>query len=261
MAQRVVEIGAALESFIMLLEIGFATTLVVMMIAVWREILSGNFRKSIIRRRPLLLPSLVFTITILLAALCVPYPMSTYHGANQLQGVTPYSGTYRVYEPIIYDAAVQIRITTSLNPNERLEVVANFWQDDTIVGSLFMNLVADDIDTDGGTVRTMSLSPGFYHVTMNCTYFLDNVQQENDLVIFSIYQPVSSINIPELTDWSTFRFFLEIGCFFLVIAGICVVSESGRTRQKGGAQDDVNPIWSIDQVRMLLRCELVFPAV
>jgi hypothetical protein len=246
MIQRVVKVGAALESFVMILEIGFVTVLAVTMVAVWKGILSGNFRKSLIRRKPLLLPSLVFTITIILATTYVPYPMSTYHGTNQIQGTTPFSGTYRVYEPVVYDSAVQIRVTSGLDPNERLEIEAYFSQDGILVGSLVVNLVDSDIDAYGGATRSIVLAPGLYHISINATYFLDDVPQENHYVSFLVHQPVPSINIPELTDWRTFRFFLEFGCFFLVIAGVCIGGESDRGKQKGPDEESVNPVWSID---------------
>jgi hypothetical protein len=246
MTQKVLKIGAALESFVMLLQIGFIITLAVMMIAVWSGFLSGNFKRSTIRRRPLLLPSLVFTITIIASMIYVPYPMSTYHGTNQLLGTTPFTGTYRVYEPGIYDAGVQIRISTSLDPNERLEFEADFVQNSIVAGSLVVNLVDSDIDAYGGATRNIILAPGVYHTTINCTYFLDNVPQENHYVSFLIHQPVPSINIPELTDWSAFRFFLEVGCFFLMIAGICIGRDRDRGQQKGANQGNVNPVWSID---------------
>ena len=246
MAQRVLKIGAALESFVMLLQIGFIITLAVMIIAVWSGILSGNFKRSIIQRRPLLVPSLVFTITIIAAMIYVPYPMSTYHGTNQLLGTTPFTGTYRVYEPGIYDAAVQIRISTNLDPNERLELEADFFQNNIVVGSLVVNLVDSDIDAYGSATRNILLPPGVYHITINATYFLDDVPQENHYISFLIHQPVPSINIPELTDWSTFRFFLEVGCFILVIAGICIGGDRGKKQQKRTSQGNVNPGWNID---------------
>lgn len=246
MAQKVPKIGAALESIVMILQIGFIITLAVMIIAVWRGVLSGDFKRSIIRRRPLLVPSLVFTITIIAAMIYVPYPMSTYHGTNQLLGSTPFTGTYRVYEPGIYDAAVQLRISTSLDPNERLELEADFLQNNIVVGSLVVNLVDSDIDAYGSATRNIILAPGVYHITINSIYFIDDVPQENHYVNFLIHQPVPSVNIPELTDWSTFRFFLEVGCFILLITGLCIGGDRGRRQQKRANQGNVNPGWSID---------------
>jgi hypothetical protein len=175
-----------------------------------------------------------------------PYPMSTYHGNNQLQGDTPYSGTYRVYEPGVYDAAVQIRVIASLEPNERLEVSGNFSHDEVAAGSIFMNLVDDDLDMYGGATQTISLGSGLYNVTINGIYYLDDVPQEDRYVNFFLHQPIPSILIPELTDWSTFRFFLEAGCFFLVLAGLCIGEKGEKDKLPGENHSDVSPLWDID---------------
>ncbi|MFW9788103.1 MAG: hypothetical protein ACFFE2_12835 [Candidatus Thorarchaeota archaeon] len=235
-----------MDSLILLVTIGVTSSAVVAALALWRGILSGNLRKSVIWKRPLLLPSIVFTMSIIIAAFYAPLPMSAYHGTNQIHRTTPYSGTYRVYEPGVYEASVQVRVTTGLLPNERLEVFVNFSQAGTEIDSLFMSLTENDLDMNQGATRSVSITPGLYDVAINCTYYLDDAPQDNEWVSFLINQPVESIFIREITDWSTFRFFLGFGCFFLLLSGICVGGDKGRQRHRYGEKEDVRPIWRID---------------
>jgi hypothetical protein len=129
----VTRIGAALDSLSIVLLIALATTAAIMAIAVWRGVLSGHLRKSMSWRKPLFLPSIVFTITLFVAMIYAPYPMKAYYGPNQISNHGPYQGAFRVYEAGAYDADVLIRIIDSLASNERLEVNVTFSQDGNII--------------------------------------------------------------------------------------------------------------------------------
>jgi hypothetical protein len=228
----VTRIGAALDSLTILLSISLTTTAGVMAIAVWRGVLSGNLRKSMIWRKPLLLPSIVFTITLLVAMIYAPYPMKAYHGPNQINNYVPYQGTFRVYEAGAYDAYVQIQITDSLASNERLEVNVTFSQEGSAIGAIIIDAIAEDFDYNGKLIRSTNLPEGIYNVTVNGTRYIDNEPEEIQFLDFTLNQPVTSEFISELTQWSSLRFVLGFGSLFLVLGGICIDRGDPRKERK-----------------------------
>jgi hypothetical protein len=226
-------IGVAFDSLILLLEIGFIVTVIVLGLAIWRGVLSGNLKTSLIRRKPLLVPSLVFTFTIIIVALYVPLPMSIYHGPNQVQPSIASTRTFTIYEAGAYEADTLVRINRGLETNDRLEFYAYFTQNDSVILTLFINMTNDILDTDGGVTRSISLDPGRYDVTFNSTFYFNGIEQEEGAHVgILINQPISSVFIPENIAWSTYRFVLGITCFFFVLAGICIGREDKTRRSK-----------------------------
>ncbi|MHA1964870.1 MAG: hypothetical protein ACW97G_09840 [Candidatus Thorarchaeota archaeon] len=234
--RRVRTIGAALDSLILLLEIGLIATVIVLVLAIWKGVLSGNLKTSLIRRKPLLVPSLVFSITIIIVMTSLPLPMSVDHGVNQLQYDSFASPKFRVYEAGAYEADTLVRVAMSVEPDERLEIYAYFSQDEAVIGSLFINITYDILDAYGGVTRSISLEPGLYDVTVNATYIIHNVEQDEMFPQVLINQPTSSSFIPEVTSWSTYQFVLGIVCLFLVLGGICIGRED-RTRR---SEEDID---------------------
>ena len=233
-------IGAALDSTIILSVIALTATGGVMAIAVWRGVLSGNLRRSTIWRKPLLLPSFVFVITLIVASIYFPYPMTAYHGTNQIDNYAPYQGAFRVYESGAYDSIVQLRISRTLLSNERLKVNASFSQNNTEVGVIVMDVTSADFDSYGGVTRSVSLSEGRYDVTINGTLYADGVPEPIQFLDFILNQPVASEFIPEIVQWSSFRFVFGFGCLFLILGGICIGRDE-RTRRSEEKIDQEPP--------------------
>jgi len=77
--------------------------------------------------------------------------------------------------------------------------------------------------------RSINLAPGLYDVTVNSTYFLNGVEQDEAYYDVLINQPVTSSFIPEIASWSGYQFILTIGCLFLILGGICI-GRDDRTR-------------------------------
>lgn len=204
-------------------------TLGVIVLILWRGALSGNLKKSIFWRKPLILPSLTFVIAIIVAMTLVPLPMSVYKGANQIQGYGPFSDEFTVFETEAYETNLLVRVVESLESNERIEVYVNFSQNDILMQSLLINMTSDILDENGGVTRSLTLVQGTYNATITNRYYIDGVLHEPQYVYTRIHQPVSSSFIPELRDWSTYQFLLTIVCIFLLLAGICVRGED-RTR-------------------------------
>ena len=207
-----------------------------MALAIWRGILAGNLKTSLIRRKPLLVPSLVFTITIIIVIAYLPIPMSAYHGTNDLQYSDFTYSRFRVYEAGAYKAETLVRVTSMVEPDDRYEIYTYFSQNETVIGTLFINMTHDALDAYGGVTRSIILEPGLYDVSMNATFFEDGEQPEEVLLHSFINQPVSSVFILEITTWSTFQFILSIVCLFFVLGGICIGRED-RTRK---SEDDID---------------------
>ncbi|TET07233.1 MAG: hypothetical protein E3J86_13675 [Candidatus Thorarchaeota archaeon] len=193
--------------------------------AILRSVIKGNLNTSLIRKKPLLVPSLVFVFTIIITAIYVPFPMSAYHGPNQREYHNLSIGTFRVYEPGPYEAYTQVRISCPVTSDEWLEVNINFTRNDTVVQTLFFNIT----DDYSGRTQFINLEPDRYDLTFNATFFVNGA--EDDMFFFHviIYQPVSTSFIPELTAWSSYQFILGFICFFFVLAGIYIGGED-RTR-------------------------------
>lgn len=222
---------------ILVLEIGILVTLLVLVLALWIGVLSGNLKKSNVWRKPLILPSLAFAITIIVAMTLVPLPMSAYKGDNQIQGDGLFSAEFTVFETETYETEVLVRVVVgSLESNERIEVYINFTQEDILVQSLFINMTSSILDVNGGVTRSVTLAQGIYNATVTDVYYLDGVPQETQYVFTLIHQPVSSSFILELRDWGSYQFLLTFVCIFIVLAGVCV-GEEDRTRT---SEEDVD---------------------
>ncbi len=219
-------IGAALDSLFLVLEIGILMTLVVLVVSIWSGVLSGNLKKSTVWRKPLILPSLAFAITIIVAMTLVPLPMSAYKGDNQIQGDGLFSAEFSVFETDAYEAEILVRVVVgSLELNERIEIYVNFSLEDILMQSLFINMTNNILDVDGGVTRSIILDQGTYNATVTYVCYLDGVLQEPRYIYTLIHQPVTSSFIRELRDWGSYQFLLTIACIFLALAGICVRGE------------------------------------
>ncbi|MHA2119137.1 MAG: hypothetical protein ACW98J_09465 [Candidatus Thorarchaeota archaeon] len=230
--RRVTTIGAALDSLVLVLEIASIATIIVLGFAVWKGILSGNLKKSTIWKRPLLVPSLVFTITIIVAMTSIPTPISAYQGTNQVQDDFDLSTTFRVHEAVAYEAEIQVRVTRGLEPNQHVEVFANFSQDGVLIESLFINVTEDVFDQFGGVTRSVVVEPGLYTVTVNNTLYEDDIPQGQDYIHILVNQPVLSSFIHELTTWSSLQFLIGICCFILFLGGVCIRKGDDRRRRE-----------------------------
>ncbi|MFW9927452.1 MAG: hypothetical protein ACFFDM_11925 [Candidatus Thorarchaeota archaeon] len=224
-------LGAALDSLILILEFSLIVTIIVLGLVVWKGILSGDLKKTTVWRRPLLIPSFVFVVTLVIATNALPIPMSAYQGTNQVPGDFQLLATFRVYEGIAYEPEIQVRISRGLEPNQYAEVFVNFTQEGVLVGSLFINVTEDSLDIYGGVTRSIAIAPGVYTVTVNNTFYEDGVSLGLDYIHILVNQPVQSSFIPEITTWSTLQFVIGIFCFILILGGACI----------GGSEDQRRP--------------------
>ena len=226
------KLGAAFDSLILVLEFSFVVTLIITGLTVWKGILSGNLKKTTVWRKPFLIPSLAFTVCIIIAMTSLPIPMSDYQGSNQAMGDNDLSTTFRVYEGIAYEQEIQVRVARGLEPNQHVEVYANFSQDGELVESLFINVTNDVLDIYGGVTRSIAIAPGVYSVTVNNTFYEDDVSLGQDYIHILVNQPVLTSFIPEITTWSTLQFVVSIFCFVLILGGACVGKFDDQKRRE-----------------------------
>ena len=166
--------------------------------------------------------------------------MSEYQGTNQLQYSDYSSSRFRVYEAGAYEADTLVRVARMIEPEDRIEVYTYFSQEDSVIGTLFINVTEDILDAYGGVTRSISLLPGLYEVSANITFFDNGVEQEEYHLDILINQPVTSLFIAELASWSSYMFVLGIACMFLVLGGICIGRED-RTRRSEEKIDQEPP--------------------
>jgi hypothetical protein len=202
-----------------------------MALAMWRSFLAGNFKTSLIRRKPLLIPSLVFIITILVVPVIIPLPMSAYRGPNLVRDHQTMSAQFDVFETDVYESNIEFRVALGLEINtyERIEVFANFSQDGVVVRSLFINMTPDSLDENHGVSQSISLDAGLYHVSVITNYYFNDILQDPAYTIILVNQPVVSAFILELTAWASYQFILGACCIFLFLGGICIGREE-KTR-------------------------------
>ena len=162
--------------------------------------------------------------------------MSVYHGPNDIQYSQFTARSFRVYEEGAYEADTLVRVSLNIEPDDWCEIYTYFSQNETVIGTLLINMTLDDLDAYGGVTKSISLEPGLYDLSVNATYFNDGVEQELDYVQPLINQPVTSLFIPEITDWNTYRFIFGFVSFFLVLGGICIGRED-RTRR---SEEDID---------------------
>ncbi|MHA2352218.1 MAG: hypothetical protein ACXABX_03775, partial [Candidatus Thorarchaeota archaeon] len=144
--------------------------------------------------------------------------------------------SFRVYEAGVYDADTLVRVARNVEPDDWIEIYAYFSQEETVIGTLFINMTEDILDTYGGVTRTINLEPGWYEVSTNVTFFDNGVEQEEYYLDILINQPVVSSFLPEITSWSSFQVILGIVCVFLILGGLCIGRED-RTRR---SEEDVD---------------------
>jgi hypothetical protein len=232
-------LGAAFDTLVILLVYSTISVAVVMLLAIWRSVLAGTLKTSLLRRKPLLVPSLVFIITTLVISTYYPLPMSVYHGPHQRDVYFPTEGRFTVFETIAYDDA-QIRIRRSLEIDEWVEFFANFSQDGAVIQFLAVNITYSDLDENYMVNEILSLEPGLYDFEIAYTFYESGIIQEDEYLDILLYQPIKLSFLPEVTDWASYQFLLGFGLVFLFLAGVFIGREE-KSRESEELVDQEPP--------------------
>lgn len=214
--------GAASESIFIILTITFTVTLMVLIAGIVFGTDGDSPEHRFLRRKPLLLPSITFVITMVLVIALVPHPMAQYHGPNEVQMHFEESddAIFRVYDGIAYRDTAIIYVNVFLEPTESILVVAEFYQNETLVASGSIEINA----TLGSSVSgefSLHLEPGLYEVRARRV-------GGASWVTHIVYQPLVSGFLNEVLMWESYRFMLIVGSFFFFLAGLCVGREDRK---------------------------------
>jgi hypothetical protein len=190
---------------------------------------------------PLLLPSVAFTIMVMLILESGVLPMSMYRGDNmQIYYGSLYDEdmSYTVYDSgIIYTGTNQIQFQSYLNENEYFLVHVDFLANGTVVESLDVNLTQALLQPNGNYVQDVNLDPGTYSIQVNGTKYVDGAPDNDNIYLtLTIHQPIQPTFIPEVVDWSSFQFLLFIGCMFFIIGGFCI----GRVDRERTSEEEID---------------------
>jgi hypothetical protein len=158
--------------------------------------------------------------------------MSVYHGGNQRNGSESFSGRFTIYEPVAYESDLQLRISRSLEANDRIEVYANFSQEEVVIVSLLFNITQGDLDENHGFTQSVGLEPGMYDVVVGNTYYVVDALQGSTYMSILLHQPVDSSFLPEVVAWSSYQFILGFCLLFLFLGGLCIGREDKKRRSE-----------------------------
>ena len=234
--------GVASDSFIMIVSwAGFVTVLFLVYSLVTRA-RRGRGDRGVFQRMPLLLPAIAFVISVFIIMQMRITPIQEYHGNNILDYYL-YDGAeldYRVYKPgIAYVEETTLTISSILQPNESIIVVLDFSLKNEPIENLTISLVAEENESTITQERILNLDPGNYVILTELTFYENGMIVDSyDAVELVLSQRILSSIYPELLEWSTLQFMLNVACFFFIIGGLCVGQEDKKLDRRVDDYDD-----------------------
>jgi hypothetical protein len=235
--------GAALDSFILIISIAGPISLLVLIWCLVTRLMRRPQERGLFQRFPVLLPSVLFVISVIVISQIGILPMAQDRGENYVEtNVT--SGDileFEVYNSdIVYSEQFQLNLETFMVPGDSMNVTVSFFLEDHVIRSINVTLLAsetEDFITEG---RTLQLSSGFYVVQVNDTYFESGVPDVMPHALdVTLWQPVKPSFIDETVRWSTIQFGLNVGCFFLILGGLCLGGPSKSRYVEEKKQEDM----------------------
>ncbi len=140
---------------------------------------------------------------------------------------------FRVYEPgIAYRNCVTMTIQRYLEPGESVDVNLKFYLQGNLTDTVQVGLVAEDNESMIQEQRIVSLNPGLYIAGVEIIYYNNgDVEENSNGVDVTLSQEMAPSLLPELLQWSTYQFMINVGCFFFLLGGICVDKQDLRERR------------------------------
>jgi hypothetical protein len=225
--------GAASESiFTVLLTSGIVAIMAIVMGLVL-ESKSESAEHGLARRKPLLIPSIAFTISAILVISMVPIPMSQFQGYNETRFVLDEDQTisFRVHDSDAYSQALTLMATTYLETDESIEVYLRIYQNDALVQSAALPLPSPFVDEMVVDELEISIQPGVFTANLSYAYTGSLPSSVSDRWIrVTLSQPLAPGFLSEVITWDGYRFILGVGSFFFILGGICVGREKKKRR-------------------------------
>ncbi len=225
--------GVAIESFMLAVEIAGSVAALALIWSLFTRLRTQPRKRGVFQRLPLLLPAVVFVISIIIVGQLGILPMSQYKGTSYLS-TSATSGDilrFNVYEPdIVYSENVELTLSMYLLPDESISNIIEFYLLDGLVETVYVNLTSLSVEETITEERTLILAPGSYVVHVNNTFYDHGILDDTALhwIEIRLSQPVKSSFTPEIVTWSSLQFGLNIGCFFFILGGFCIGGSKPR---------------------------------
>ncbi|MHA1577454.1 MAG: hypothetical protein ACTSU3_08850 [Candidatus Thorarchaeota archaeon] len=216
--------GAASESLSIVLTITSIITLMVLVAVIVFGTNDDAPEEDFLRRKPLLVPSFVFVITLVLVIGLAPHPMAQYYGPNEVQRYFNESAdaNFRVHDDgIAYQNRILIYVSEFLEPDEADIIEVAFYQNDTLVTSVSMVINGTPLSNHASGELIVELEPGWYQVRINAVRTVT-------WKTLTISQRLTSGFFDEVLDWETYTFILSVISFFFILSGLCIAREDKK---------------------------------
>ena len=225
--------GAAIDSFVMVIEIAGSVAILALIWSLITRLRTQPRKRGVFQRLPVLLSAVLFIISIIIVGQLGILPIAEYKGTNSFNTFVT-SGEifhFNVYESnIAYSEDVEMRLEMYLMPGESLNNTIEFYLDEDLVDTIYVNLTSTGVEDVVTEERILNLEPGRYTVGINLTLYEDGIPEDTLLhwEDFTLSQAVKSSFIQEMVTWSSLQFSLNIGCFFLLLGGFCIGTSKPR---------------------------------
>ena len=225
--------GVALDSFLMAIEIAGSLSVIALVWSLFTRQRTQARKRGVFQRLPVLLPAVIFVISLVIVGQLGILPIAQYKGVNALnESVT--SGEiirFNVYESdIVYSENVEMTVKLILLPDESINNTIEFYIEDSLVETIHINLTSAGLEGWVTEQRVLVLDPGHYILRVNNTFYEHGIPDEMlHWIDFTLSQPMKSSFIGETVTWSSIQFVVNIGCFFFILGGFCI-GDSGKRR-------------------------------
>lgn len=225
--------GVAVDSFVMAIEIAGSVAVLALILSLITRLRTEPRKRGVFGRLPLLLPAVTFVISLIIVGQLGILPMAEYKGANYI-GEAATSGdrfTFNVHESnVVYSENVELTMEKYLIPGESIINTIDFYLLGSLVETVYVNLASTGVEDMVTEQRLLDLDAGQYEVRIHNTFYRDGIPDVlNHWVEFALLQSMQSSFLPQLEIWSTIQFGVNIGCFFLILGGVCI-GDSSRPR-------------------------------
>ncbi|UCE11113.1 MAG: hypothetical protein JSW61_04025 [Candidatus Thorarchaeota archaeon] len=225
--------GLASDSMIITLTICGIAAMMALVLGLVMEGNSDSPERGLARRKPLLIPSIVFTATAILVVSLAPIPMAQFRGYNETRFALNEDQTisFSLYDSEAYSRTLNFMATTYLETDESIVVYLRIYQNDSLVLSAALPLLSPLIDEMVVDDTDISIQPGVFTANLSYAYTGSLPSSTSDRWIqVTLSQPLAPGFLSEIIIWDGYRFILGVGSFFFILGGICVGKEERKRR-------------------------------
>ena len=218
--------GAALDSFVMIIGYAGLVTLVLLAYCLISRYKNESENLPVHQRLPLLLPAIGFVLTVMVITSIGITPMAQYQGTNSrwFSFESGDSNSFTLKDSPFYEHTLEIEGTYFLNVNESIYIEVIISQGGVVVETFTRSIQYSSEHNTLTSTDTTSIMPGTYEIQLEFTRY-DGGQPITSWSssIFMIFtQPLTEGYVEELVDWTSFQFTINILCIAIFLGGLCV---------------------------------------